>query len=44
MIKAFLDTSDFDLKSYSQLLDLFQLFSFQQIEWISQTSSEIHPT
>lgn len=44
MIKAFLDTLDFDLKSYSQLLDLFQLFSFQQVVWISQTSSERYPT
>lgn len=44
MIKAFLDTSNFDLKSYLQLLDSFQLFSFQQNAWISQTSSETYPT
>lgn len=44
MIKAFLDTSNFDLKSYLQFLDLFQLFSFQQNVWISQTSSETYPT
>lgn len=35
MIKTFLDSSNFYLKSYLQLLDLFHLFCFQTSAWIS---------
>lgn len=43
MIKTFIDSSDFYLKSYLQLLDLFNLYSFQTLKHWVKRSEHINP-